>query len=73
MGVLPVVTRASSDGAYTFEARIEDCWDPEDAVFSTWPRMQPSSAYFVVFSAASSAGRVSPGLEGTVVNTLPIA
>lgn len=72
MGVVPVVARSSDGQTYPFEARIKECWDAEDEVFSTWPRMEPSSAYFVVFSSVSSAGRVSAGLEGTVVNTLPL-
>lgn len=71
MGVLAVVQRSLDGQEYPFEAHIKECWDPDDEIFSAWPRMEPSSAYFVIFSSVSSAGMVNPALEGTIINTLP--
>lgn len=63
----------SSEGTETifpFRADISQCWQADDEEFGTWPRMQPSTSYFVVFAAASAAGMYNPALEGTIASTL---
>lgn len=63
----------TSDGKTTtfpFRTDISQCYNDDDAEFRTWPKMQPSTSYFVVFAVAGATGNLNPALEGTIASTL---
>lgn len=71
--VTDAIVVESSDGpetTFSFRADISECWQADHEEFGTWPRMQPSTSYFVVFAVASSTGNLNPALEGTIASTL---
>lgn len=59
----------SSQG-YPFQAEIRECWEEGHEEFGGWPRMVPSTTYFVVFAVASSTGSLNPVIEGTMASTV---
>lgn len=63
--------KSSSDTATTFpfHASISECWQADHEEFGSWPRMAPSTSYFVVFAVAGSTGNLNPALEGTIAST----